>query len=30
MIDTSGHHIVYGTLDDYLTGATLPDTDDIL
>ena len=28
MIDTSGHHIVYGTLDDYLTGATLPDTDD--
>ena len=28
MIDTSGHHIVYGVLQDYLTGATLPDTDD--
>lgn len=28
MIDTSGHHIVYGELDDYLTGAVLPDTDD--
>jgi hypothetical protein len=28
MIDTSGHHIVYGTLRDYLTGEELPDTDD--
>jgi hypothetical protein len=28
MIDTSGHHIVYGQLRDYLTGETLPDTDD--
>jgi len=28
MIDTSGHHIVYGTLKDYLTGEDLPDTDD--
>jgi hypothetical protein len=28
MIDTSGHHIVYGELQDYLTGAVLPDTDD--
>ncbi len=28
MIDTSGHHIVYGTLLDYLTGEELPDTDD--
>ena len=28
MIDTSGHHIVYGELQDYLTGETLPDTDD--
>jgi len=28
MIDTSGHHIVYGTLQDYLTGEELPDTDD--
>lgn len=28
MIDTSGHHIVYGTLQDYLTGQELPDTDD--
>lgn len=28
MIDTSGHHIVYGTLHDYLTGEELPDTDD--
>lgn len=28
MIDTSGHHIVYGVLRDYLTGAELPDTDD--
>lgn len=28
MIDTSGHHIVYGELQDYLTGAILPDTDD--
>jgi len=28
MIDTSGHHIVYGTLSDYLTGEELPDTDD--
>lgn len=28
MIDTSGHHIVYGVLNDYLTGEELPDTDD--
>jgi hypothetical protein len=28
MIDTSGHHIVYGTLKDFLTGEDLPDTDD--
>jgi hypothetical protein len=28
MIDTSGHHIVYGVLQDFLTGDTLPDTDD--
>ena len=28
MADTSGHHIVYGTLKDYLTGEILPDTDD--
>jgi len=28
MIDTSGHHIVYGKLQDYLTGEVLPDTDD--
>ena len=28
MIDTSGHHIVYGELQDFLTGETLPDTDD--
>ncbi len=28
MIDTSGHHIVYGTLRDYLTREELPDTDD--
>ena len=28
MIDTSGHHIVYGEVRDYLTGAVLPDTDD--
>ena len=28
MVDTSGHHIVYGELQDYLTGATLQDTDD--
>lgn len=28
MIDTSGHHIVYGVLQDYLTGIVLPDTDD--
>jgi len=28
MVDTSGHHIVYGTLKDYLTGEQLPDTDD--
>lgn len=23
-----GHHLVYGTLQDYLTGEELPDTDD--
>ena len=28
MVDTSGHHIVYGTLRDALTGEELPDTDD--
>lgn len=28
MMDTSGHHIVYGALQDYLTGQVLPDTDD--
>ncbi len=28
MVDTSSHHIVYGTLKDYLTGEELPDTDD--
>jgi hypothetical protein len=28
LIDTSGHHIVYGTLRDALTGEELPDTDD--
>jgi hypothetical protein len=28
MIDTSGHHLVYGDLQDYLTGKLLPDTDD--
>ncbi len=28
MIDTSGHHIVYGVLTDCLTGEELPDTDD--
>ncbi|MBM9537708.1 type I restriction enzyme HsdR N-terminal domain-containing protein [Desulfobulbus alkaliphilus] len=28
MIDTSGHHLVYGELQDYLTGEILPDTDD--
>ncbi|MGE4560691.1 MAG: type I restriction enzyme HsdR N-terminal domain-containing protein [Desulfobulbus sp.] len=28
MIDTSGHHIVYGELEDFLTGEILPDTDD--
>jgi len=28
MVDTSGHHIVYGTLQDYLTGEELQDTDD--
>lgn len=28
MIDTSGHHLVYGTLTDFLTGELLPDTDD--
>ncbi|MDR2548622.1 MAG: type I restriction enzyme HsdR N-terminal domain-containing protein [Desulfobulbus sp.] len=28
MIDTSGHHIVYGELRDYLTGEVLADTDD--
>lgn len=26
--DTSGHHIVYGELKDFLTGEILPDTDD--
>ncbi len=28
MIDTSGHHIVYGELQDYLTAEILKDTDD--
>ena len=28
MIDTSGHHLVSGALQDCLTGETLPDTDD--
>lgn len=28
VFDTSGHHIIYGTLKDYLTGEELPDTDD--
>ncbi|MEN8198736.1 MAG: type I restriction enzyme HsdR N-terminal domain-containing protein [Thermodesulfobacteriota bacterium] len=28
MTDTSGHHLVYGTLTDYLTGEELVDTDD--
>ncbi len=28
MTNTSGHHIVYGTLVDFLTGEELPDTDD--
>ncbi len=28
MMDTTGHHIVYGELRDYLTGRSLPDTDD--
>jgi len=28
MVDSSGHHIVYGTLQDFLTGEELPDTDD--
>jgi len=28
MIDTSGHHAVYGVLTDYLTGRELRDTDD--
>lgn len=28
MFDSSGHHIVYGELQDYLTGETLKDTDD--
>ena len=28
MVDTSGHHIVYGVLQDFLTGEELPDTDD--
>ena len=27
-MDTSGHHIVYGEVQDFLTGETLPDTDD--
>ncbi len=27
-MDTSGHHIVYGEVQDFLTGQTLPDTDD--
>lgn len=28
MIDTSGHHLVYGTLVDYISGEELQDTDD--
>ncbi len=28
MVDTPSHHIVYGTLVDFLTGEQLPDTDD--
>ncbi|WP_028584203.1 type I restriction enzyme HsdR N-terminal domain-containing protein [Desulfogranum mediterraneum] len=28
MIDTSGHHLVYGVLHDYLSGEELVDTDD--
>lgn len=28
MIDASGHHLVYGSLRDYLSGAILKDTDD--
>lgn len=28
MIDTSGHHLVYGELRDYLSGEVLVDTDD--
>jgi hypothetical protein len=28
LINTEGHHIVYGELQDYLTGEVLPDTDD--
>ncbi len=28
MSDSSGHHLVYGTLSDYLTGEKLRDTDD--
>jgi len=28
MIDTPGYHLCYGALRDYLTGETLPDTDD--
>lgn len=27
-MDTSGHHIVYGEMQDFLTGQPLPDTDD--
>ena len=28
MIDVPTHHIVYGTLNDFITGEELPDTDD--
>jgi len=28
MINTPGHHTVYGELQDYLTGELLPDIDD--
>lgn len=28
MNEESGHHLVYGTLNDYITGEELPDTDD--
>ncbi|MCK5341455.1 MAG: type I restriction enzyme HsdR N-terminal domain-containing protein [Desulfobulbaceae bacterium] len=28
MIDTSSHHIIYGTITDFITGETIPDTDD--